>query len=276
MALDVGPGPVPVRGDRLRLYQVVMNLVSNAIKFTPRRGRVHVRVRRHGAGARITVIDTGQGIPTDLLPVIFEAFRQGPSPPMAGQSGLGLGLSIVRHLVTIHAGTVEAESQGEGTGARFTVELPITDSAEPLDRAELHPAAAAPMRMLDHMRVLVVDAHDDSREVLTLMLNTYGAEVVTAMSAPEAYELVRQAPVDLLVSDLGLPEEDGYALMRNLREMERESGRTQMPAITVTGHGSSDAHDGALAAGYHAHVVKPVAPDRLAAVIAEVVGRACV
>ena len=148
LALDVGPGPVPVRGDRLRLYQVVMNLVSNAIKFTPRRGRVHVRVRRHGASARITVSDTGQGIPTDLLPVIFEAFRQGPSPPMAGQSGLGLGLSIVRHLVKIHAGTVEAESQGEGTGARFTVELPITDSAEPLDRAELRPAAAAPMRML--------------------------------------------------------------------------------------------------------------------------------
>ena len=176
----------------------------------------------------------------------------------------------------MHAGTVEADSQGEGTGARFTVELPIADSAEPLDRPELRPVSAAPMRILDRMRVLVVDAHGDSREVLTLMLNTYGAEVVTATSAPEAYGLVRQAPFDLLVSDLGLPGQDGDELIRQVREMERESGRTQMPAIAVTGHGSSDAHDAALAAGYHAHVIKPVAPDRLAAVIAEVVGRACV
>jgi len=195
---------------------------------------------------------------------------------MAGQSGLGLGLSIVRHLVKMHAGTVEAESRGEGTGACFTVELPITDSAEPLDRAELGPAPAAPMRLLDRMRVLVVDAHADSREVLAVMLNMYGAEVVTAMSASEAYELLRRAPVDLLVSDLGLPGLDGYELIRQLREMERESGRTRMPAIALTGHGSADAHDGALAAGYHAHIIKPVAPDRLAAVIAGVVGRVCV
>jgi len=125
------------------------------------------------------------------------------------------------------------------------------------------------------MRVLVVDAHDDSREVLALMLNIYGAEVVTAMSAPEACELVRQAPVDILVSDLGLPGQDGYALIRQVREMERESGRARMPAIALTGHGSSDAHDGALAAGYHAHIIKPIAPDRLAAVIAEVVARTC-
>ena len=275
LALDMEPDPIPVRGDRLRLYQVVVNLVSNAIKFTPGRGRVHVRLRRHGASARITVSDTGRGIPTDLLPVIFEAFRQGKSPAMSGQSGLGLGLSIVRHLVEMHAGTVEADSEGEGTGARFTVELPITASTEPLDRRELRPASAAPMRTLDRMRVLVVDAHDDSREVLALMLNIYGAEVVTAMSAPEACELVRQAPVDILVSDLGLPGQDGYELIRQLREMERESGRTQMPAIALTGHASSDAHDGALAAGYHAHIIKPVAPDRLAAVIAEVVARTC-
>jgi CheY-like chemotaxis protein len=107
------------------------------------------------------------------------------------------------------------------------------------------------------------------------MLNIYGAEVVTAMSAPEACELVRQAPVDILVSDLGLPGQDGYELIRQLRKMERESGRTRMPAIALTGHGSSDAHDGALAAGYHAHIIKPIAPDRLAAVIAEVVGRTC-
>jgi signal transduction histidine kinase/ActR/RegA family two-component response regulator len=275
LALDVEPAPIAVRGDRLRLYQVVVNLVSNAIKFTPGRGRVHVRLRRHGASARITVSDTGRGIPTDLLPVIFEAFRQGKSPAMSGQSGLGLGLSIVRHLVELHAGTVEAASEGEGTGARFTVELPMTASTEPLDRRELRPASAAPMRTLDRMRVLVVDAHDDSREVLALMLNIYGAEVVTAMSAPEACELVRQAPVDILVSDLGLPGQDGYALIRQLREMERVSGRTQMPAIALTGHASSDAHAGALAAGYHAHVIKPIAPERLAAVIAEVVGRTC-
>jgi len=120
-----------------------------------------------------------------------------------------------------------------------------------------------------------VDAHDDSREVLSLMLNIYGAEVVTAMSAPEACELVRRAPVDILVSDLGLPGQDGYELIRQLRAMERASGRTQMPAIALTGHASSDAHDGALAAGYHAHVIKPIAPDRLAAVIAEVVARTC-
>jgi signal transduction histidine kinase/ActR/RegA family two-component response regulator len=276
LALDVEPAPIPVRGDRLRLYQVIVNLVSNAIKFTPGRGRVHVRVRQHGASARITVSDTGRGIPTDLLPVIFDAFRQGKSPTMAGQSGLGLGLSIVRHLVDLHGGTVEADSEGDGKGARFTVELPITASAEPLDRSELRPASAAPQRMLDRMRVLVVDAHDDSREVLALMLNIYGAEVVTAMSAPEAYELVRRAPVDILVSDLGLPGQDGYALIRQLREMERESGRTQTPAIALTGHASTDTHDGALAAGYHAHVIKPIAPDRLAAVIAEVVARACV
>jgi signal transduction histidine kinase len=221
LALDVEPDPIPVRGDRLRLYQVVVNLVSNAIKFTPGRGRVHVRVRRHGASARITVSDTGRGIPPDLLPVIFEAFRQGKSP-----SNVRAERTRPRTLHRpssggMHAGTVEADSEGEGTGARFTVELPITASVEPLDRRELRPASAAPMRTLDRMRVLVVDAHDDSREVLALMLNIYGAEVVTAMSAPEAYELVRQAPVDILVSDLGLPGQDGYALIRQLREMER-------------------------------------------------------
>ena len=274
LALDMEPDPIPVRGDRLRLHQVVVNLGRTPSSSRPNEDGCTFACGNRG-GREDHGERHGRGIPTDLLPVIFEAFRQGKSPATSGQSGLGLGLSIVRHLVELHGGTVEADSEGEGKGARFTVELPVTASTEPLDRRELRPASAAPMRTLDRMRVLVVDAHDDSREVLSLMLNIYGAEVVTAMSAPEACELVRRAPVDILVSDLGLPGQDGYALIRQLREMERASGRTQMPAIALTGHASSAAHDGALAAGYHAHVIKPIAPDRLAAVIAEVVARTC-
>jgi PAS domain S-box-containing protein len=269
--------PAPVEGDPVRLQQVVVNLLTNAVKFTPAGGRVDVRLERDGGSARITVRDTGQGIESDLLPHVFDRFRQGQNPSRAS-GGLGLGLAIVRHLVELHRGTVRADSAGKGRGAAFTVELPVASDRRLPRRGRAFaariPAGArdASEVRLDGVQALIVDDHADSLEVVRTALQCHGAEVTAAASVEEAAAVLTRAKIDVLVSDLNLPDADGYDLIRRLRAMERGSGGRAMPAVALTAHASDQDRERALAAGFSAHVAKPVDPGELARVIADAVG----
>src|SRR6266850_1037237 len=247
-----------IHGDPDRLQQVDWNLLANAIKFTPGKGRVFVELRRSNGDAEIAVSDTGIGIQRDFLPHVFDRFRQADSSSTRMQGGLGLGLAIVRHLVEVHGGTVEAESEGEGKGARFTVHLPVRQ-VQPQPPAPIGPTALA------GIRVLVVDDDEDARELVRVMLGNYGAEVIQAASADEALELISRQPPDVLVSDIGLPNEDGYALLRRLRGLPQTA---RLPALALTAYASSADHRRALEAGFQRHVSKPVEPVELARVVA--------
>src|SRR6267378_1048238 len=266
-------------GDPDRLQQVVWNLLANAIKFTPGKGRVFVELLRSNGDAEIAVSDTGIGIQRDFLPHVFDRFRQADSSSTRMQGGLGLGLAIVRHLVEVHGGTVEAESEGEGKGARFTVHLPVRQvQPQPQETAALsedgiRPDPPAPIgpTALAGIRVLVVDDDEDARELVRVMLGNYGAEVIQAASADEALELISRQPPDVLVSDIGLPNEDGYALLRRLRGLPQTA---RLPALALTAYASSADHRRALEAGFQRHVSKPVEPVELARVVASLVAEA--
>jgi PAS domain S-box-containing protein len=255
------PGVGAVAGDRDRLQQVVWNLLANAVKFTPPGGRVAVRLDGAAGQARITLCDTGTGI-RPVMPYIFERFRQADSTAARAYGGLGLGLAIVRHLVELHGGTVAAASPGEGGGATFTVILPLAAPAR----------GGPPARALDGVSVLVVDDEPDARELLTVVLRHYGATVTAVESAGGALESLERARPDVLVSDIGMPGEDGYTLIRRIRAMEPE-GRP-IPAIALTAYARTEERARALRAGYQRHVAKPVEPLELASVIASLAGRA--
>jgi PAS domain S-box-containing protein len=263
-ALD--PSAARVLGDTVRLEQVVGNLVSNALKFTPPDGRVDVRLERTGTNARITVSDTGGGIEPDVLPHVFDRFRQADSSATRRHGGLGLGLAIVRHLVELHGGCVRAESAGTGQGATFTVELPLL-SARP-ERGELvrldvtGPHADQPPR-LDGVRILVVDDHPDTRHYLELVLESAGAVVAVAASTPDALARLRETETDVLLSDLGMPGADGFELMRAVRDRERRRGDAPLPAVALTAYASGEDRARALEAGFDLHVVKPLTPRDL-------------
>jgi signal transduction histidine kinase/CheY-like chemotaxis protein len=257
------PGAGVVRGDPERLQQVVWNLVSNAIKFTPRGGRVEVRVARADARVEITVADTGKGIAPEFLPHVFDRFRQADATTTRRHRGLGLGLAIVRHLVELHGGEVRAESEGEGRGATFTVELPAQILAGPAPRAPAPPPAAR----LDGVRVLVVDDEADALGMLRVALEQLGAEVETAASAAEALDAFARRAPDVLVSDIGMPDVDGYELARRVRELPGERGG-RVPAVALTAYARAEDRGLAKAAGYDAHVPKPVSAAELAVVIA--------
>jgi len=262
VTLDVvlEPGAAIVNGDPVRLAQVVANLVSNAIKFTPGGGRVALELTRPAGQVVITVRDTGAGIEESLLPHVFDRFRQGQRGRGAG--GLGLGLAIVRHIVTLHGGTVAAQSEGLGRGAVFSVTLPL--SAAP--RGAVVGAASRAARVarpLEGMRILAVDDHPDARELVRVALTDRGADVRTAASVSEALAALEDAAVDVLVSDLGMPGADGFALVAQLRERERMDGRPPMVAIALTAYASLHDRSQALAAGFDLHVAKPVDPDAL-------------
>jgi len=249
-----------VNGDPVRLAQVVANLVSNAIKFTPAGGHVAVELARSVGEAVITVRDTGTGIESALLPRVFDRFRQGERSRGAG--GLGLGLAIVRHIVTLHGGAVTAHSDGPGRGAVFTVTLPL--SVEPRGPiAAAAPRVARAARPLEGVRILAVDDHPDARELVRVALADRGADVRTAASVSEALAALEDAAVDVLVSDLGMPGADGFALVAQLRERERTDGRRPMVAIALTAYASLHDRTQALAAGFDLHVAKPVDPDAL-------------
>jgi PAS domain S-box-containing protein len=262
VALDVelAPGATIVNGDPVRLAQVVANLVSNAIKFTPAEGRVTVELAREHSQGVITVRDTGAGIEAALLPHVFDRFRQGQGGRGAG--GLGLGLAIVRHIVTLHGGTVTAHSDGPGRGAVFTVTLPLSAvSRGPI--ASSIPRAARVARPLEGVRILAVDDHPDARELVRVALTDRGAEVHTASSVSEALAALEDFAVDVLVSDLGMPGADGFGLVAQVRERERTDGRAPMVAIALTAYASLNDRSQALAAGFDLHVAKPVDPDAL-------------
>jgi PAS domain S-box-containing protein len=275
----IDTGLVTVSGDPVRLQQVVWNLLSNAIKFTPKGGRVQVRMERVNSHIEIAVGDNGQGIPSEFLPHVFDRFRQADGTTTRHHGGLGLGLAIVRHVVVLHGGTVKAESAGEGQGSTFTVLLPVAPvySPEALE-ARVHPAARETLpafecpERLDGMRVLVVDDEADTREMLKAGLGQCGAEVITVGSAAEALSEIRKSPPDVLVSDIGMPGEDGYELMRKVRILPPGEGGT-VPAIALTAYARTEDRLQALRAGYQMHVTKPVELTELAAVVASLAKR---
>jgi signal transduction histidine kinase/ActR/RegA family two-component response regulator len=260
-----------VLGDAERLQQIVWNLVSNAIKFTPKGGRVTVRLSRSGPSARIVVRDTGIGIAPALVPFVFDRFRQGDGETTRGQGGLGLGLSIVRHLVDLHGGSVTAISDGEGRGATFIVTLPILEPASalasPASGVEGRRPGTALIRRLQGTRVLLVEDDMDARELLHTCLSQSGALVTGMPAAEPALELLELESFDLLVSDIGLPGDDGYALIRRIRE--REAGRAPLPAIAVSAYARADDRELALRAGFQLHLAKPIDPAAFLAAVTD-------
>ncbi|HMJ15269.1 MAG TPA: ATP-binding protein [Polyangiaceae bacterium] len=268
----IDPNAGPILADPGRLQQVVWNLLTNAVKFTPRGGRIVLAVRKRDSFVDIGVSDNGQGIEPEFLTKIFERFRQADATTTRKYGGLGLGLSIVRHLVELHGGTVHVESEGEGKGAAFTVCLPIS----PLRSTSLERPPAlrfgAPqtslrgLQDLEGLRVLVVDDEPDARDVLSEMLGTCKAKVVTASSAAEALRLLQEMRPDIVVSDIGMPGEDGYALIQKLRSLpESAGGRT--PAVALTAYARFEDRTKALIAGFNMHVPKPVELGELTAVL---------
>jgi PAS domain S-box-containing protein len=275
----IDTGLVSVPGDPMRLQQVVWNLLSNAIKFTPRGGRVQVRLERVNSHVEIAVSDTGAGIAPEFLPHVFDRFRQADGTTTRRQGGLGLGLSIVRHLVELHGGTVRADSPGEGRGSTFTVLLPVAPVySSHTSEERVHPAARETLpafecpERLDGLRVLLVDDEPDTREMLKAGLGRCGAELTVAASAAEALTEIRKRPPDVLVSDIGMPEEDGYELIRKVRALPAEQGGN-VPAIALTAYARTEDRLQALRAGYQMHVTKPVELTELAAVVASLARR---
>ncbi|HVF45213.1 MAG TPA: PAS domain-containing protein [Pyrinomonadaceae bacterium] len=270
-----------VTGDADRLQQVVWNLLTNAIKFTPKGGLVEVRLARAGSCVEVEVRDTGQGIEQEFLPHVFDRFRQADSSTTRRHGGLGLGLSIVRHLVELHGGTAHAESAGHGQGSAFKVVLPSaareSDGEEPVE--ETSPAAAGGSPVIPHslegLKVLVVDDDADARELLAEILNQCGAHVRTAASASKALEVLGLWLPDVLLSDIGMPEGDGYAFIERVRALPVERGGA-IPAAALTAYAGAEDRARVLSSGYQAHVAKPVEPASLSALVAELAGRAVV
>lgn len=262
-------GPIAVNGDARRLQQVVWNLLSNAVKFTPRGGRIRVRVERDGDHARIAVRDTGQGIEATFLPHVFEPFRQASDGQARTHAGLGLGLSIVRALVEMHGGRIRAESDGDGQGAAFVVELPLLTDAASVAAVQSMPATREVMPStgvpLNGLHVLVVDDDPDSIEAVRALLAGCGAEVRTAVSALQAFEIASDWSPDVLVSDVAMPGEDGYALIRKVRALHTRLA--SVPAIALTAYAGADDRERLLEAGFDVHLAKPFDPAVLPAMV---------
>jgi signal transduction histidine kinase/ActR/RegA family two-component response regulator len=272
------PRAGPITGDPDRLQQIVWNLLINAVKFTPKGGHIQVHLQRINSHVEIVVSDTGQGIAPDVLPVIFERFRQADSSSTRTHAGLGLGLALVKHLVELHGGTVVAQSAGATRGATFIVRLPLTIAEfppGPLPR--VHPTApsAEPLpagTRLDGLKILVVDDDPDALELATAILESSGAGVRRCFAAPEALDALREWRPDVLVSDIEMPGEDGYSLIRKVRALDpAQGGRT--PAIALTAYGRTQDRILSLAAGYSMHVPKPVDPGELTTIVASVAAR---
>ncbi|MDZ8088478.1 MAG: response regulator [Nostoc sp. DedQUE12b] len=267
------PSVGKVLGDPARLQQVFWNLLSNAVKFTETEGKVSVRLERIEAQAQITVSDTGKGIHPNFLPYVFDYFRQGDSTTTRKFGGLGLGLAIARHLIEMHGGTVWAESPGEEKGAIFTVRLPlIKDNATIKNDTNTDSSTAAfPYSPLMGLQVLVVDDNDDSRDFFSFVLEQFGAIVTAVASGYEALQALTQSKPDILLSDIGMPEMNGYMLMQQVRTLEAELGKKKIPAIALTAYAGEINQQYALKAGFQQHIVKPVAPEELLMAISNLV-----
>jgi CheY-like chemotaxis protein len=270
------PAAASAIGDPDRLQQVFWNLLSNAVKFTPEGQRIEVRLRRANAHVEVVVSDTGQGIEPGFLPHVFDSFRQADSTSTRQHGGLGLGLAIVRHLVELHGGSVSASSRGPGQGAAFTVELPVygvPSAASPLADAD---AALPPVhdivppgvegKPLDRLHVLVVEDELDTLLLLQTVLTHYGAEVRGAGAVGDALAALDDWPVDVVVSDIGLPGEDGYSFIERLRSRAANQGGA-VPAIALTAYARSSDRSRAMAAGFQLHIAKPVEPADLVSAI---------
>jgi PAS domain S-box-containing protein len=269
------PNAGPVSGDAARLQQVVWNLVSNAIKFTPRGGRVQIRVERINSHIEIVVSDTGQGIRPEFLPYVFDRFRQAEGGTTRQHTGLGLGLAIVRHLVELQGGTVRVDSPGEGQGATFTVRLPIM-VVHPRDDQELRVHPRAPKKgpiLLDRspnlnaIKVVIIDDEPDTRSLLRTVLEQCGAEVRDAGSAEEGLRVAEEWKPSVVVSDIGMPGLDGYEFIRKFRDRERQQG-IWTPAVALTAYARAEDRVRALTAGFQVHVAKPIDPIEFALVVA--------
>jgi signal transduction histidine kinase/CheY-like chemotaxis protein len=273
------PSAGPIAGDPGRLQQVLWNLLSNAVKFTPRDGKVHVRLERVSSHIEITVADTGIGVTPEFIPHLFERFRQGDGSTTRTYGGLGLGLSLVKSLVEMHGGQVTATSAGEGLGTTVTVHLPLTAihrhsdrRARPRRGTPQSDAAPAIATELAGLKILVVDDQADARDLITRVLEDGGASVITAGTTEEALVLVEAAKPDVLVSDIGMPGADGYELLARVRALGRARGGG-VPAIALTAFSRSEDRTRALRVGFLVHVSKPVDPSELVATVASVARR---
>jgi len=279
---EIDPNVGSLLGDADRLQQVFWNLLSNAVKFTPRAGRVAVRLRRVGAFFVVEVEDSGQGIPTGFLPQVFQRFRQHDASTARKTGGLGLGLAIVRHLVELHGGSVAVASEGLGKGSLLSVRLPINDAfrreappplseRSPAPSAGAQPVRANP-RSLEGLFVLVVDDDCDARDLVASVLVSYEARVTAVSNAAEALDRLQSERPDVIISDIGMPVDDGYALMERVRALAPEhGGRT--PAIALTAYAHNTDRAKALLAGFTAHATKPIDPEELVALLASVMAR---
>jgi len=280
LVTDLDRSACQVMGDPHRLQQVIWNLLSNAVKFTPRGGQVHVTLKRVKSNVEVSVIDTGVGIKPEFLPYVFDRFRQADSSITRRHAGLGLGLAIVKQLIELHGGTVRVESAGEGTGASFTVALPVM-LVDPENRSGVVPALTRPGTPSAHdrqgpvplkgVKVLVVDDEPDARALVKRLLEDCQANVQTASSAAEAFERMRADQFDVLVSDIGMPGEDGYSLIRKVRALGKE-GAGALPALALTAYARSEDRLNAIRAGFNMHVVKPVEPVELVTMVASLAG----
>ncbi|MEG4855885.1 ATP-binding protein [Microcoleus sp. K1-B6] len=271
----------PLLGDADRLQQVVWNLLSNALKFTPKDGRVQIRLQRVNSHVEITVSDTGAGISSEFLPFVFDRFSQHDSTTTRSYGGLGLGLAIVRQLVELHGGTVMVVSPGIGQGTTFTVKLPVMiihlppSDPEPLNSIVEFNGMFQASPTLEGLKILVVEDEADALELLSTILEKYGADVMAVASVKEALTIIEtgtdRSP-DVLVSDIGMPDEDGYSLIRKLRQLEALRGG-RLPAIALTAYARNDDRQQALLAGFQMHLTKPVDAAELVAVVASLTGR---
>ena len=270
-------GPSTIRGDPERLQQVLWNLLTNAIKFTPDGGRIETRLTPGEDAALVEVTDSGKGIDPEFLPYVFDRFRQADSSSTRAHGGLGIGLALVRHLVELHGGAVEARSGGEGSGSTFAIRLPVggpateDETVAPVPAATVSRASLTGLPSLRGLRVLVVDDEADARELLGVILRGKGADVDAASSVAEGMALLEAEPPDVLVSDISMPEADGYELIRRLREREGDGALT--PAIALTAYARERDRERALASGFQLHLAKPVEPDDLVLAVANLAGR---
>lgn len=274
------PGAGPISGDADRLQQIVWNLLTNAVKFTPKGGRIQVRVQRVDSHVEIVVSDSGVGISKDFLPYVFDRFRQADASTTRIHGGLGLGLSIVHQLVDLHGGSVSVQSEGEGKGATFTISLPFVGVINSSQEAESeHPTQSDDVISLDGLpslqglKVLVVDDEVDTCELIGEVLRECGSEVITSRSAAEALEALQQHKPDILISDLGMPDEDGYSLISKIRALPSERGG-QIPAAALTAYARAEDRMRVLRSGFQFHLPKPVDSAELVTVVASLAGRA--
>ena len=265
------PGMGAISADSARLHQIIWNLLSNAVKFTPPGGKICVRVEQDDADARVTVKDTGQGIDPEFLPRVFDRFRQADSSTTRSFGGLGLGLAIVRHLVELHGGTVSAQSDGVGKGATFTATFPLlADRTEPV--SHVPEISSLDIHSLDGLRVLLVDDEAEARQIISTVITRTGAEVRSCESAHEALAKLSEWKPDVILSDIAMPEEDGYSFIRKVRSLPRDKGG-ETPAAALTAYARDVDRRQALAAGYQMHIAKPIGASQLVTMIARLAGR---